>query len=214
VSELSELWRISSFRQAVRTLLALDEATLSALRQRSPVDAGPPPSDLAVDAAAWTESAAALRTLYQLAAQMGVTSLVSELAELAGEDQSTNPRLTGLLTWLEPRPEDTEAEATDRALASMLPVLTAASATVDFRMAEVANEGGLRLVPILVVRLTFDEHVAGSDAIVFQISPAELDRVMQELESARTKANDLASQLPKGLVLGASSLKGGHPNEA
>jgi hypothetical protein len=212
MSELSELWRISSFRQAVRTLVALDENALSALRQRSPLDPGPPPSGLAVEAAAWTESAAAVRTLYQLSAQMGPESLVRELAELVGVDPSSDPLMTALPTWLEPRREDTEAEATTRALTSMLPVLTAASATVDFRVVDVANEGDSRLVPVLIIRLAFDEHVAGSDALVFQISPGEVDRVIEELVAARQKANDLAAELPEGLVLGGSLLRGEGPD--
>jgi hypothetical protein len=209
VSELSELWRVSSFRQAVRTLLDLDEAAVSVLQQRNPVDAGPPPAELAVDAAAWTESAAAIRTLYQLAARIGVSNLVSELAELVGTDPASNPRLAALLTWLEPRQEDVEAEAIDRAQTSMLPVLTSASATIDFRVVDVANEAGLRLVPVLVIRLTFDEHVAGNDAIVFQVGPGEVDQFVDELQLARTRASELSLQIPPGLVLGGSSLRGG-----
>jgi len=215
LSQLYDLWRITSFRRAVGALLDLDEATVSELRQRRAADPGSsPPPGLQVDEAIWKDAVAALGALYDLAAGLGVSSVVTELAELMGLDPQSDSRMKLLLTWLQPTRHDSETQSALRAQASFLPVLTSASATVDFRTTEVANEGDLKLVPVLVVRVNFDEPVSGSEAIVFQVNPAGLNEVIQKLQEALTQADTLTAQLPDGLVVRPAVPGGEQADEA
>jgi len=177
-------------------------------------DPGPPPSGLQVDEATWNQAAAALSTLYDLAGGLGVRAVVTELGELLGRDPQSDPQMKQLLTWLRPSRHDSETQSALRAQVSFLPVVTSASATVDFRTTEVANEGDLKLVPVLIVRLNFDEPVAGSEAIVVQLSPGGLNEVIQTLQGAVKQADDLIAQLPGGLVVRPDLPRGEQPDEA
>jgi hypothetical protein len=75
------------------------------------------------------------------------------------------------------------------------------SVEVDFRAVPSVTRGEPTLAPVYVVRLTFDEDIAGSSAIVFQVVAEDAaDIVIERLREAKSLRAGIAGRLPADLL--------------
>jgi hypothetical protein len=188
---VDSLWDAASFRSAVKDLLSLSASELEQLRTLT--QAGfdiPPNQNFGLSQQRFALAIAAASALYTL--QRNETQdVVGELDELVARspdefgDTDFSSRWEALRRLIATRPEMEEKRQLRAIEHSMLPALEVFGLSLDVRVWEAAEGAELRLVPVILARLQFDEPVQSGDVVTFQLSPAELDSLQDELDNAR-----------------------------
>lgn len=197
------LWDISAFRTQFREfsqLAAEDQADVIRLVASGEI-LDQPPTD---QEDARTKAARRLRTLVEtlvrIRTEFGLQPLTEDILALAGED--AQPVVAALQKNLPEDANERDRRSVERAQESVLPVLVNMGVDVDFRAVQpYKGETTLaQVVPVLIVRLTFDEPIGGSESIVFQVTDDHVDDLIGLLRSAEKVRRTLLQQLPKNMV--------------
>ena len=195
---ISPLWRDKDFRETVQKALSLNDSVLRELREWYPRNMGDtrfPNAELiskvGLDREELELVLLALRSLYTLARRNpggpeGVIEEIDELVrrgvpELQGVDVKAKGETLSYL--LQPNPALDREDELAAAQRSVLPVLENAGFHLDLRV--LSGREGPYLAPIVVARFEFDEPVAGSDVVAFQIPDPMMELLESELFNLR-----------------------------
>ncbi len=133
----------------------------------------------------WLGVRTAFRLLYQTAEREGLTETLADVrSEMA--EQLADAQYVQLEQILTPDPETTQGLLAKRERDSFLPNLVGSSRTLDLRVLGSGSEAGrLVVAPVGLLRLEFDEPVAGQDALSFQLSKSAVEGLLTDLEELR-----------------------------
>lgn len=207
MSGLTDLWSITSFRQAFLELSEADEDQLQQLVKY--VEAQLVGEPLVDDAALLNKETRrfvpVLQALVQIRNSDGLDDLIADLERLT--DGSSSDKLIPLIRRLL---SEGDAERDRRRIHevqhSVLPLLERMTISVDFRTAPASRDHSPAVVvPVLLVSMAFDEQIGGNESIVFQVP----DRVAKDLPNLLKRADAARSEmisrlgrenLPSGLL--------------
>ena len=194
-----ELWDIPSFRRSFRDLATVDGDLMELAQRAARGDAGAEDDGLGDERAQEFRNAqAVLETLRRIFETEGRVELLEDLIEVAGDEGRFVA--TQLDAFLSEEPERAEERLVQRAQYGVLPVATGLSAHVDFRTMRGAEDRTL-LVPVIVLRLDFDEPIAGgSDAVVFQLPDEGFAEFASVLKRAEVMRSEMIDALPAALL--------------
>jgi hypothetical protein len=201
MTAFTEFWDIASFRSAFISLIKSPEPTIQALRAALDEGSLPssPPEGSGVSADVWLGSRSTVRTLLYIRDGDGYTALLSDVSQMV-EAPDKERAMEVIQQLLELDSETEQLNLVRNTQRAGLPVLENLSAEVDFRVVPSLSEGEPTLAPVYVVRLTFDEDVAGSNAIVFQVAEDAISIVLQRLEEAKELRASIARRLSRDLL--------------
>lgn len=189
MTRFRQLWEIGSFQELFREFARLDDDGLQAVARIAMPrgDSGRLP-ELSREQRMLVPVA---ETLLQVRNRDGSQELIADIAQLA------EPELPGITSRLEgllhEDPKTESQRLVGQTQTSTLPVVVGMDIDVDFRAAPPTEGRPVQLVPVVVVRMMFDEPVGGSDVIVFQVPDERISELIQELRSAdRTRGQVLA----------------------
>ncbi len=131
----------------------------------------------------------AFATLYEIAEISSIDEVLTDLED--GEIDLGRAR-QNLAALLQPSDEVTDRVEGRRQRDAMLPNLQEVRLAADFRV--VSLSGGDELAPIITARLGFDESIAGSPAVTFQIAVNQVDDIVQGLQETRDSIRRLSEQ--------------------
>lgn len=199
------LWRIAGFRSSFASLNALSEERIEAISKafKEEEDLGLLSATLTGDEGDHVQhSVSVLQTLSRVRDQDGIEDLVADVEALAGDAGIKAAHV--IRTVLREDPQQAERRRYEIAQHSGLPVLVSMSVEVDFRVAPPLSgtSDQPKLVPVLIVRLVFDEEVGGQDAIVFQVDEQRVGDLSSMLEKADGLRSSVLKLLPESLVFG------------
>ncbi len=192
MAAFSRLYEIASFRAAFGAFLIADEAeVVDAGRQ------GTDPETLASLEPSSADIVGVLQVLREIVQNEGIELLVADL------EQQLNPpevdKVRRVITRLGFAQVDPRDALITRAENSYLPVVTFLTATTDYRVVALEDAEGPELVPVTIVRMSFDEPIGGgSNAIVFQLRSDEFRLIQAELakvEKQRSHFDDKVGAL-------------------
>jgi hypothetical protein len=199
MTAFTEFWDIASFRDAFTSLIMLPESSIQVLR--SSLDQGGlpsgPPEGSGISVEDWRRSRSTVRTLAAIRDDDGFAELISDIGQVLRESPDNERALVMIRQLLELDPNTEQLNLIRRTQDAALPVLINLTAEIDFRAVPSVSGGEPTLAPVYVVRLTFDEDIAGSSAIVFQVPEDATDIVVRRLEEARELRTSIAKKLPK-----------------
>ena len=201
----TEVRETESFQDSVKALISLDESALRGLADSPPPFYG---TGSEVEFMPYIESIGgeALRALLYLRIRIAhegwaPAEVVDELETLVDEvptslsDEGVRDALTEALTISSSSEGSLHRERIAR---SIYPVLERVRMGVDFRSNY--DDGFRGLVPVIAVRLEFDEPVNTSRAIQFQIPVATLDHLSKVLEDTRDQLEEASEALGSWLT--------------
>jgi hypothetical protein len=197
-----EFWDIADFRDAFLSLIKLPESSILAFR--AALDEGrlpsAPPKTSAISVEDWRSSRATVRTLAAVRDDYGFTALLDDVRETLEGSPEGEQAIRAIQQLLEQDPETEQLNLIKRKQDAALPVLVSLSVEVDFRAVPSVADREPTLVPVYIVRLTFDEDIAGSSAIVFQVPEDATDIVIRRLEQVKTLRTAIVDKLPDALL--------------
>lgn len=212
MSAVKELWTVYTFQRALRALLQLPAQTLQALEAESDLH-----EPLATDASRptgedWEAATAALRTLYRFARTDGVSEVVADVREVIARDLTLDDYDTGLqhLPRLLTEREAYDLQQHYRQLrAQAFPQIIDSQVALHFQAVDVAGKGPspAELVPLILLRMTFDEPVLGSDSLTISIPIEELLSLSKEIDQLQVKYHFIARSLGTSLLPPEASLQ-------
>jgi hypothetical protein len=202
MTAFGEFWDIASFRSAFTALIRLPESAIQALR--SALDEGnlpsSPPEGSGVATDDWLRARSTVRTLAAIRDDDGFAALLGDVGQMMGNSPDSERSIRVVTELLELDPETEQLILIKRTQSAALPVLVSLSVEVDFRAVPSVAADQPTLAPVFIVRLTFDEDISGSAAIVFQVPDDSAEIVLKRLEEARQMRTAIASRLPATLL--------------
>lgn len=156
-----------------------------------------PPAGVALKE--WSSAVGALRFAYEVAVREGFEGVQQDITA-AVADRFEPLQLESLLELLTPDPAVDLRIAGTRERDAMLPNLVNARFSLDLRATNLESEGELELAPTVTLRLEFDEHVAGQDAIAFQVPLWALDELVSDLQLISSRLKRVDSALASAVV--------------
>lgn len=197
-----EFWDIADFRDAFLSLIKLPESSIHALRAALDEGSLPsaPPEASAISAEDWRRSRPTVRTLAAVRDDYGFTALLDDVRETLDGSPESERAIRTIQQLLELDPDTEQLNLIRRKQDAALPVLVNLSVEVDFRAVPSVADHDPTLAPVYVVRLTFDEDIAGSSAIVFQVPEDATDAVIRRLEQVKTLRTAIVNKLPDALL--------------
>jgi len=152
-----------------------------------------------VKASDWSSAVGALRYAYEVAVREGFEAVQNDIsAALATEMDSS--ALQALLRLLAEDDAVAQRIAGTRERDAVLPNLVNARFALDLRAIALDGDDDLQLAPTITVRLEFDEHVAGQDAITFQVPLWALDELAADLSRISARVRKIDADLPTATV--------------
>ncbi|KTR95665.1 hypothetical protein NS220_05165 [Microbacterium testaceum] len=146
----------------------------------------------------WSSAVGALRFAYEVAVREGFEPVRADIRTAL--DSVTDHKLETLVDLI----QDDSAVATriagTRERDGILPNLVGSALSLDLRAIDLSDDDDLQLAPIVTVRLMFDEHVAGQDAIVFQTQLTALEEIAAEAKRISIRIKRLEADLPTATV--------------
>lgn len=167
--------RLQSFRDAFGSLLQLDDAEVSVVLKAVRDSANDTSSEELVPDDL-SPAYAALTILRRAAADDGVEAVLNDIKAAYRDSKVDVAKIGPMLAQSE---ADRERQEIREAETSTLPVVVDGRLTLDFRV--LGHDDGVRLVPVFVARIDFDEPVAGSESVSFQASRDSLERMRKRL---------------------------------
>jgi hypothetical protein len=197
-----EFWDIADFRDAFFSLINLPESSISTFRVALDQESLPssPPEGSNISAEDWRRSRPAIRTLAAVRDDFGFAALLQDIREVLEGSPESEHAVRAIRQLLELDPDEEQLNLIRRTQDSALPVLVSLSVEVDFRAVPPVPGRESTFAPIYIVRLTFDEDIGGSDAIVFQVPEDARAVVVRRLEEARALRASIAKRLPEALL--------------
>lgn len=180
MSSAQTMLTIESFRDSVATVVSLASEHGDLLQDSLTI--GIPANPTKLSEGDWRLAASAYRLLWEIGARESPDSVVQDVrVALPDALASDLNALERLLT--------SDAASSDRVRGvrrrdQFLPILTEARVTVDLRILDLEADGAEVLAPVVVARLDFDEPIAGSDAIIFQVPLGQLAPLAESLAHA------------------------------
>ena len=201
MATFKEFWEISSFRDAFSALIELPDSAIRAFKTGIDEDDLPPvASDPSISANIWSRTRAVVQTLLSVRDDVGFAALIDDVQQRVHSLPYSERAVAIVRQLFEVDPQTEQASLIRRAQYSALPVLVNLTVDVDFRVAASRDSATTSLVPLYIFRLTFDENIAGSDAIVFQVPGDQSDTILRRLEDAKALRESLVRLLPGELV--------------
>lgn len=170
--------RLRSFRDSFESLLRLDDSDLQIVlneivRIDGDIDTDEDiPDDL-------SDAFSALLTLRSIVGEEGKKAVIEDI-KTAYPD---NPGVARITAHIEPTDSEIESRAIRDSETDTLPIMVGARVSVDFR-ASTSTGGAIKLVPLFVTRVSFDESSWGSEAVTFQASAYSLTRLRDDINDA------------------------------
>jgi len=199
-----DLWKLSGFRNSFAALQTLTPEGVSILMQA--VEGSGNLDDLAADRSSseldqLRIALPVLRTLRGIRDADGLGALLDDIEANAGP--ASEPAKKAIEAILAETPAEARQRRINYVQRSALPVLTRLSVDVDLRAASSGanSDEDFGLVPVLVVRLEFDENVAGSDAIVFQVTEEDAAELVKTIARTTKLRKEILSRVPDDLLL-------------
>jgi hypothetical protein len=216
LTELQQLWSYPAFQAAVGSLLRLPVGQLQHLAEAPDLTDVTPVDGVEADAD-WESALAALQTLYPLARAVGANEVVDELrsltADLGDTGGSFETNLEILPSVLAERPFFERRNRFARVRTYALPQVTRSAVDLDFRAVE---SDALAMIPMVSMRLEFDEPVAGVNSLTVGLPPeslAALSEQITELLSRYEAAIEALGRLVPAEALFWASGNGGDESE-
>lgn len=206
-----------SFQRALKRLTTAPSDSLASLANEQDLSAAvtPPPKEMTEGQ--WQAAVAALRTLYQIARDEGAEAVVADVRRILSTsdvDERAQPALELLPQLLAPRAEFDRRQIYQNARTFALPQVTGVSVTVDFRTVDVPQGDSKRveLVPLLAVRLDFDEHIFGSDSLTVALTEESYESLRQQLDDLPGRYEQVTAELPEQILRPEARLNLGVPD--
>lgn len=172
------LHRLRSFKDSFESLFELSDSELQIITDEIQRTAGDPDLDNDIPDEL-SEAYSALIFVRSIAGEEGLEELLDDVRSAYPQQ----PALDRLAPHFVPAEGEVEARAIREAETETLPILTSARVSVDFRVST-ASDDSIKLVPLLISRLDFDEQVGGSEAATFQASAYALSRLRDDIDDA------------------------------
>lgn len=184
--------RLPSFKDSFGSLLELDDSELNTVHQAVRLSADDPNAEeLVRDDLGPAYSA--LAVLRQISAKDGPEPLLEDIHAAYSDSGDAIARLAPLLSSSPAERESREIRSVEN---STLPVIVDEMISLDYRV--VANGDVIKLVPLFVMRLDFDEPISGgSDVVTFQANADAIDRMRRRLDEALTLISKSAKVIGK-----------------
>jgi hypothetical protein len=199
-----QLWKLPGFRRSFRAIEGLPPESLSILK--AGLEGDRTLEELAGDVSAaeverLRAALSALTTLRGIRDTEGLPALLEDISQTVGQQGASASKVIEEI--LVESPQEALQRRIEDVQRSGLPVLTRLSVDVDLRVAapEGTGQSDFGLVPVLIIRLEFDETIAGQDAIVFQVTEEEVDEFTMIISSANKLRKEVVKQLPSNLLL-------------
>ncbi|MGC5173073.1 hypothetical protein ACLQ2Q_20735 [Microbacterium sp. DT81.1] len=188
MSRVESLFKVESFRGTVAKIVALPDDQFQAVFEKAVrgydlMIASPP-------TASGTEVLErALGILYETAVREGAAEVIADIR--AAMPDAEPSALARLERALQPGPDDLARIDGLSERDAYLPILTSHIFAVDLRVVA-QPEDATHVVPLAIARLRFDDPVGnGNSSVVFQITPGDLEGLIESLTELRTKVSGL-----------------------
>lgn len=172
--------RLPTFRDSFGSLLGLADSELREVHDAVRATANDPDAAEAVSddlVPAYT----ALAVLRQIAADEEVGLLIDDIN--AGWKDAPAGAVQRLLPFLQPTELDRDRQEIREAEQSTLPIAVDGKVSLDYRVIQ-SHDDKVKLVPLFLLRLDFDEPIGGSPAVAFQADIEGVTRIRDLLNSA------------------------------
>lgn len=184
MTALTSMLRIASYRDALRD--ALRRAVEGELDFPSALSGEASlPDGLSRDD--WSAVVGSIRVAYEISRRESVEGVINDVADTFQWSEG-EPELVALASALKENPQAERIIDGARRRDALLPNVLGVDVSIDLRVVSDASSDAIDVAPIAVVRINFDEHVAGQDAVFFQVPVGRL----RELAESFTSAADLA----------------------
>lgn len=204
LTAVRELWQVPSFKRAVLALMTLPRhvldglATEQNLADLEPVD----PLDVGED---WDAATSALRTLYSFARSDSVDSVIADIRVVLAERDNADQYDVGvslLPVLLAPRESFDRHQRYKRAREMALPQILEFAINIQLTTVDPGPESSspVELVPLIVMRIVFDEAVLGGEAVSMSVPIEVMESMRHEMGSLREKYEHLVKTLPQELL--------------
>jgi hypothetical protein len=199
-----ELWSLPTFERAVLALLTLPRSVLVGLAAEENL-AKPDPIEPLSEPENWAPATTALRTLYGFARTDGIESVVADLHTLLAKRDNVGEYEVGLSllpSLLVKRESFDRHQRYKRTREMTLPQVVESSVGIQLKAISptAGSSSPVELVPLIVMRLDFDEPVLGSESITVSIPVGVLESMRIEISSMREKYEHIVESLPDDLL--------------
>jgi len=141
----------------------------------------------------WAGIIASVRFAYKSAVQDGLEPVLQDIREQMTDLSEDD--LAFLSEVLTPDPAIDRRQEGVRVREGFLPNLVGASLTLDLRVIDPQVSAGtdVEVVPVAMMRLLFDEPVAGQEAVTFQLAGPTLEAFSEDLLQLRSSFNAISA---------------------
>lgn len=173
------LHRLPSFRDSFGSLLELDDSELRTVVdavQRIAID--PDAEDMVPEDLG--EAYSALAVVRSIAGNEGFDALVQDVRTAYPDSTEA---IDTLAPYFSPMEGEIEARTIREVETETLPIIVGGRVSLDYRVSR-SSDDKIKLVPLFVARINFDETVAGADAVTFQASAYALAKFRDNINDA------------------------------
>lgn len=186
MSSLRTTLRLASYRDSLRLAITHSASDVDSLRSALRYGTASPAG---VEANTWVGMVGATRLAYEAGIRDGAEAVAADIASVFADELGEDV-LSRFFSLLAPDESISERIAGAKLRDSLLPNLISSSLAMDLRVLS-SSGAGLSAAPVITVRLAFDEHVGGQEAIVFQASVESLEALIEELSEVRNDVQSL-----------------------
>lgn len=194
MTSFRRLDRLRTFRDSFGSLLGLNDSELTIVADEIQRTAGDPDAedDLPDEL---SDAYSALIVVRSIASEEGVDALLDDVRSLYPEA----PSVARLAPYFVPADGESETRAVRQAETETLPIIVGGRVSLDYRVST-AMDDSIKLVPLFIARLNFDEDVRGAEAVTFQASAFALTRLRDDIDEALKLLHSSAEAIGPALL--------------
>ncbi|MBU8868445.1 hypothetical protein [Paenarthrobacter aromaticivorans] len=197
MTALRDLLELPSFATALRAAADLAEPHRGALVQSlgDPTTGAPEGLDLRTDTS-WRRMVSALTLAYDTKEKEGLEEVLQDIE--SSDSGFTEKDVQSIRNLLHDDPVVREQLEGVRQRDRFLPIFQGISLALDLRVLDL--ESGAILAPVVTARMHFDEPIAGTENVVFQIPGKSLNELIARLDEVRHQLRGVRGLLEEAIV--------------
>jgi hypothetical protein len=203
LSSLSNLFSVDSFRSTLVDIASLEDEDFDLLQSTVLIQLR---DDTVTDKAPSNAEELRERALLILMQAAATESVSSVMEDIGGVNELSDDAKSRFDRALQAGFEQRDHLAALRLRDGFLPLVTDSKVSIDLRVVPGALVASA--VPLMTVRLEFDEAISGSRASIFQLNENELDILITQLVDIRDVLTQLKSTQTGVQVIGRGQILG------